>query len=399
MSAESILHYRFPDGGRTLAVRLRVPRLRTLLESFYDQYRAGPSEGVEPTISLEREDGSYRLIGPSGDWEAADEGEAVLYYESELTGALLEDAGAFVHLHGAAVCRGASCTLLVGPSGAGKSTLTLGLYLRGLSALADDALLIDPASGEDAGDVRGARVCKPYLWLSPRPAGAGDSGPRRPTAMVFLESAGAAALERLGAAEVLRLLLLARLGDAARRDFDCLARLAVQVPGYALAYGDFSEAVDERPVNVRPEIPILLHAHAMELDPLGEPRADSFEDVDGEILSGRQGACGAELFGGGVDVPVVKASHDLGVEQAVELGELHDHAGLGIDRPADGHLAAVVVTVTLRGRGLAEASPVFFLAPVRPVVTVRGREVDGPCQIADRHSRSSVGRVLTAHLT
>jgi hypothetical protein len=265
VSADSVLHYRFPDGARTLAVRLCVPGLQPLLESFYDQYRAGPGEGIERTISLEREDESYRLIGPSGDWEAADEGEAVLYYESELTGALLEEAGAFVHLHGAAVCRGASCTLLVGPSGAGKSTLTLGLHLRGMSALADDALLIDPASGEvqpfdrsirvheagllslgvDAGDVRGARVCKPYLWLSPRTAGAGESGPRRPTAMVFLESAGAAALERLGAAEVLRLLLLARLGDAARRDFDCLARLAVQVPGYALAYGDFSEAVDE----------------------------------------------------------------------------------------------------------------------------------------------------------
>lgn len=264
VSAESTFHYRFPESGRTLAVRLRAPGLQTLLESFYDRYRAGPSDGVERAITFEREDGSYRLIGPSGDWEAADEGEAVLYYESELTGALLEDAGAFVHLHGAAVCKGAGCTLLVGPSGSGKSTLTLGLYLRGMSALADDALLIDPASGEvhpfdrsirvhesglrnlgvDAGDVAGARVCDPYLWLSPRAAGADGLGPRRPTAIVFLESAEDTALERIGAAEALRRLLLARLGDAARRDFEPLARLAGQVPCYALAYGDFLEAVD-----------------------------------------------------------------------------------------------------------------------------------------------------------
>ncbi|UCC84891.1 MAG: hypothetical protein JSW46_08225, partial [Gemmatimonadota bacterium] len=233
MSAESILHYRFPDGGRPLAVQLRVPPLRALLESFYHRYRAAPSDGVEPTISLDRENGSYRLIGPSGDWEAADEGEAVLYYESELTGALLEDAGSFVHLHGAALCKGAHCLLLVGSSGSGKSTLTFGLHLRGVSALADDAVLVDPASGEvhpfdrsirvhetgldalgvDGGDVRGARLCGPSLWLSPRTAGAGGSGPRRPTAIVFLESADATALERIAAADALRRLLLARLSD------------------------------------------------------------------------------------------------------------------------------------------------------------------------------------------
>jgi hypothetical protein len=270
-----MLHYRFPDGGRTLAVRLRVPRLRTLLESFYDSYRARPSDRVERTISLQREEGSYRLVGPSGDWETEDEGEAVLYYESELTAALLEGAAAFVHLHGAAVCSGARCLLLVGPSGAGKSTLTFGLHLRGVSALADDAVLVDPASGEvhsfdrsirvhetgldalgvDGSDVRGARLCGPYLWLSPRTAGAGGSGPRRPTAIVFLESADATALERIAAADALRRLLLARLSDAARRDFETLARLAAQVPCYALACGDFSLAVDElaRLVLVKPE--------------------------------------------------------------------------------------------------------------------------------------------------
>jgi hypothetical protein len=63
--------------------------------------------------------------------------------------------------------------------------------------------------------------------------------------VVFLESARDTALERLGATEALRGLLLARLGDAAQRDFHCLAGLAAQVPGYRLAYRGFRDALDE----------------------------------------------------------------------------------------------------------------------------------------------------------
>ncbi|UCC71733.1 MAG: hypothetical protein JSV86_15345 [Gemmatimonadota bacterium] len=266
MSPASILHYRFPGSRRTLGVRLEAPGLLPLLASFYGNYRCpDPGGRVGCTISLEREDGSYRLVGPSGAWEAADEGEAVVYYESELTGALLEDATAFVHLHGAAVCDGSRCLLLVGPSGAGKSTLTLGLHLGGMRALADDALLIDPLTGEvhpfdrsirvhevslrslevDPRKVSGARLCGPYLWLSPAKVGRDGAGSQRPAALVFLEAGQATSLERLSAAEVLRQLLLARLGDAPERDFECLARVAAEVSGYRLAYSDFREALDE----------------------------------------------------------------------------------------------------------------------------------------------------------
>jgi hypothetical protein len=62
---------------------------------------------------------------------------------------------------------------------------------------------------------------------------------------VFLEATHATALDRISAAEALRQLLLARLDDAARRDFEPLAQLAAQLPCYALACGDFKEAVDE----------------------------------------------------------------------------------------------------------------------------------------------------------
>ncbi len=266
MSDVATLHYRFPRGDRTVRVRLSAPALLPLLESFYRGYRArDPGGNVRCTISLARLNGSYRLVGPSGDWRAEDEGEAVLYYESELTGALLEDAGTFVHLHGAAVRDASSCLLLIGPSGSGKSTLALGLHLRGMRALADDALLLDPASGAlqpfdrsirvhaaglaslglEPGAVPRARVCEPYLWLSPPPPGAEAIGLWRPSSMVFLEAGQAPALERLGAVEALRQLLLARLGAAPRRDFECLARLAAASPGYRLGFHSLREALGE----------------------------------------------------------------------------------------------------------------------------------------------------------
>ncbi len=266
MSAASILHYRFPRGRRTLRARVAAPELSPLLESFYRGYRCHDVEADGPcTISLKRENGSYWLAGPSGDWRAEDVGEALLYYESELTGALLEDAGAFVHLHGAALSHGSRCLLLVGPSGAGKSTLTLGLHLGGMKALADDALLIEPGKGRvypfersirvhragldelgvEPEAVPGARYCAPYLWLPPQGAEAPDSGPQQPAAITFLASSERTRLVRLGATETLKELLIARLSRSAGRDFECLARLAGKVPGYRLEYGRLSEALSE----------------------------------------------------------------------------------------------------------------------------------------------------------
>lgn len=259
------LHFRFPDSARSVEVRSEASELGRVIESFYAAYRcpALSSEGREnASIVLRRANGGYVVSGPSGEWEAGTPGDAVLYYESELTGALLADAGAYVHLHGAAVCDGSRCLVLLGPSGSGKSTLSLGLCRDGVTALADDALLIDPASGAvqpferslrvhelglaalglTAGDLPGALVCGPYLWLSP----AGSPGPRRPcrpAALVFLEAGPRGELVRLGAAERLRRLLLARLGDAAGRDFDSLAALAATVPGYRLAFAGFAEAL------------------------------------------------------------------------------------------------------------------------------------------------------------
>jgi len=267
VTASSILHYRFPHAERCVAVHSAVPELGPLIESFYARYRCPARRSwqeVERAVSLEREDGAYRVRGPNGEWRADTPGQAVLYYEYELTTALLEGTGAFVQLHGSAVCMGSRCLLLVGPSGAGKSTLALGLYLRGRQVLADDALLIDPLSGEvepfdrsirvheaslrglgvDAAQVEPAAVCRPYLWLSPG-AGVGVNEPCRPSWFVFLESSACLSFERLSAAETLMRLMVARQDDVAERDFECLAPLAAQVPGYRLAFETFADALGQ----------------------------------------------------------------------------------------------------------------------------------------------------------
>ncbi len=251
-----------------MSAHLSAPDLVPLLETFYAAYRCSEPEAdanLDRSISLGREGRAYRLVGPSGDWEAETPGEAALYYESELTGALLEDTAAYVHLHGAAVYDDRRCLLLVGPSGAGKSTLTLGLCRGGWQALADDALLLDPETGEvqpfersirvhrasletlgiEPERVEGGRMCEPYLWVSPATGGPGVREARRPNVCVFLEGADRTVLERLSAAETLTCLLVARLGGEAARDFECLARLAEDVPGYRLVYRDLKEALTE----------------------------------------------------------------------------------------------------------------------------------------------------------
>ena len=264
----SIFYYRFPGATRRLATRNDAPELDPDIAGFYAAYRCpAPAPGEDaPTelIAVRRaNDGTYAVAAPGGDWEAETPDVAVLYYEYELTDALLEDAGAFVRLHGAAVCHGSRCLLLVGPSGAGKSTLALGLRLRGRQVLADDALLIDRASeevqpfgrsirvheaslerlGVVPGEVEGGHVCGPYLWVGPEERG-GARSPRRPDTFVFLEAGRRTALERLRAAETLKLLLVARLGDAPQSDFECLARLAARVPGYRLSFVDFPAALE-----------------------------------------------------------------------------------------------------------------------------------------------------------
>jgi hypothetical protein len=264
VSAPAARHYRFPNAERIVAARIDAPELIPYIEDFYSAYRCGRESDatLRDAIAAERDGKIFRVSVASGGWEAKTLGDAVLFYEYELTAALLEDAGDFVHLHGAAIHDASCCIVLLGPSGAGKSTLTLALGRAGWTALADDAVLIDPGSGEvqpfersirvheaslkelgiDAADVPGGRLCEPYLWLEP---GADTRSAHRPNLFVFLDAGRTTRLEPLSVSATLRELLMARLSDQPERDFECLNRLAADVPGYRLAFASFAEALAE----------------------------------------------------------------------------------------------------------------------------------------------------------
>jgi hypothetical protein len=154
--------------------------------------------------------------------------------------------------------------LLLGSSGAGKSTLAMGLSLSGWRTLADDALLIDPHSGAvqpfdrsvrvhdsslqelgiDPVRIEGANYCEPYLWLNPTQGTSTGSG-RHAEALVFLRAGDETSLERLNVTDTLKELMIARLSDRSERDFECLAKMAAEVPGYRLRFEGFNQALAE----------------------------------------------------------------------------------------------------------------------------------------------------------
>ncbi len=267
MTAPQILHYRDYVGRGVVALRVAAAELLPIIARFYPAYREHspePRETGGAQICLDRENGSYKLAGPSGDWYADEEAAALC--ESELTDALLADASRYVYLHAAAVCGGDTCLVLVGGSGTGKSVLSFGLLLHGLQPLSDDVVLVDPSAGHIEPFLRsirvhrkallrlglgdelpeGAQLCEPYLWVHPDVAARGRSKPHAIRAFVFLEHGRRTQLERLRASRSLERLMLGRFGGVeAAREFECLSRLAAQVPGYRLTVRRFPEALAE----------------------------------------------------------------------------------------------------------------------------------------------------------
>ena len=257
------IRYRYPESPRSVVAHIEMPGVDELVSSFYSPYHiASPNGDAKPPreISLSRSNGQFRLDGPSGEWYADGPGEAVAFYEAELTDILLRNAGDFIGLHGSAVVGGEGCLLLLGPSGAGKSTLTLGLCNAGMEMLADDALIVDPVSGAVRPFERSLRVhekglekmcvrpdslpdvlaLEPYYWIAPDVLRNGAMEARIPSALVFLEACSETKLESLTSAETLRRLMVARLNEVRpKRDFAVLTRLSKQVHGYRLRLADF----------------------------------------------------------------------------------------------------------------------------------------------------------------
>lgn len=120
-------------------------RLRALLAPFVTRGKGAPAARIV-----------VREVASTGGWSVVCEGqpdrgfndsEALLKYLEWL--GLTQAVGAItdrVAIHAAALTRGPSTLVLLGKSGEGKTTLTLGLMSRGWLPLADDLVLVDPAT-------------------------------------------------------------------------------------------------------------------------------------------------------------------------------------------------------------------------------------------------------------
>src|SRR5260370_512036 len=140
---------------------------------------------------------------------------------------------------------------------------------------------------------------------------------------------------------------------------------------------------------------MLRDAHLPE--PVGaELRGQELPHRDGDVL-GRRDPAAEERVGG--EVRVIEAVHDGLADDPLQLGEVHHHAGLRVDRPADRHVERVVVPV--RDRQLAERPLVFGGRPGVHPVAVAGREAETPRAVRDPVHRlaSPAALARTATLT
>ena len=105
----------------------------------------------------------------------------------------------------------------------------------------------------------------------------------------------------------------------------------------------------------------------------GDRRAEQIGDVQGDVLGRghRAGEMGHVL----VEEGVVEGLHHQLIDQALQGGEVADHAGAGIDRTAHADLQHVVVAMTMGPGALAVNSVVLFGAQLGPRQAMGRREM------------------------
>lgn len=138
-------------GGRRIAVHASdnddAAAARAVLAAFDDD--PGP-ESPDLAITMARTPTGLWAVGP-GDavtHQSATRDGALLSLEFLLVSDVLTHRTDRFHLHGAALVdpSGTIVVLILGESGAGKTTLTLSLMGGGFRPLADDVILLDPAT-------------------------------------------------------------------------------------------------------------------------------------------------------------------------------------------------------------------------------------------------------------
>ena len=71
-----------------------------------------------------------------------------------------------------------------------------------------------------------------------------------------------------------------------------------------------------------------------------------------------------------IQIPMIEATHDLPLQQIVQILQIQDHTGDRIGFPADGDLQPVVVPVP--GGAASEAPAILLLGEIGAAVAERG---------------------------
>jgi hypothetical protein len=250
------------------------------LAALADLFRAFPATdggALEPVFSLRRpRRGEYRVVRhlPGGDSEETPVGREHLVpiLERAVNQRFAESIAGHLVLHAAAVACGGKAVLLPAPSGSGKTTLAAALVERGCGYLTDELALLNLRTAEVAPYPKalsvkagsfgyferlGAPSAGTGNWyLDPERLRAGSvvRRPLRVGGVVFprYQPGVAAEFEPLTPGETV-IALFANTVNTVRhkeRGFDFLVRLALQVHGYRLVFGDrekVCEALLEEP--------------------------------------------------------------------------------------------------------------------------------------------------------
>src|SRR5690606_30492761 len=123
----------------------------------------------------------------------------------------------------------------------------------------------------------------------------------------------------------------------------------------------------------------------------GEPGLETRPKVDEQVFRRGHHRAVGECLDGMVDVLVVEDAHDLGLEEAVEEGEVDGEAGHRVDLASHGHLERVVVAVAVRVVARTEDTAVLLVAPLGAMVAVRGAEADGTGKVGEWHAWKLAG--------
>lgn len=225
----------------------------------------------EPAFSLRRRRrGEYRVIrhlpGSANEETPVGREHLIPFLEREINQRFAASVAGHLVLHAAAIACGDKAVLLPAPSGSGKTTLAAALVERGCGYLTDELALLDLLTGEVAAYPKALslkagsfcyfeRVGIPRTdtinrYLDPESLREG-SVVGQPLeigeAIIPRYQPGAAArLEPLTPGETV-LALFANTVNIARHKnlgFDLLVRLAHQVRGYRLVFGDLSAACE-----------------------------------------------------------------------------------------------------------------------------------------------------------